>query len=101
MEDVLELLVSPYEIRKIIIDNFTFGKDVKIEVELDGNHFGFKTLVFNGVSSLNCNPEHQRTFGRDTISTLDISDKKWAGVRYRVDILEDAFSFYCYTIEVK
>ena len=101
MQEVLELLVSPYEIRKIIIDNFTFGKDVKIEVELDGNGFGFKTLVFDGVSSINCNPEHYHTPGKGLISTLDISEKKWEGVKYRVDILEDAFSFYCNTIEIK
>lgn len=100
MEDVLDLLVGPYEIRKITIDNFAVGKDVAIEVELDGNMFGFKTLVFKGVSSINCNPEHYR-ISKSSISTLDISDKKWDGVKYRVDILEDAFSFYCNKIEVR
>lgn len=100
MEDVLDLLIGPYEIRKIIIDNFALGKDVEVAVELEGNMFGFKTLVFKGVSSINCNPEHYR-ISKSSISTLDISDKQWDGVKYRVDILEDAFSFYCHAIEVQ
>lgn len=100
MEDVLEILVGPYEIRRIIIDNFALGKDVTISVILDGNAFGLKTVVFKGVTSINCNPESYRVIKNGSISTLDISDKKWKGVNYRVDILEDAFSFYCTTIEV-
>lgn len=100
MEDVLELLVGPYDIRTIVIDNFALGKDVKIEVALQGNKFGVKTLVFKGVSSINCNPESYRISDAG-ISTLDISDKKWNGVKYRVDILEDAFSFYCSEIEIR
>ncbi len=101
MQEVLELLVSPYEIRKISVDNITFGRDVKIEIELNGNGVDLKTLVFDGVSSINCNAEHYHIPGKGIISTLDISEKKWAGVKYRVDILEDALSFYCNTIEIR
>ena len=100
MEDVLELLVGPYEIRKIIIENFAVGDNVQIAIELEGNAFGFKTLLFENVSSINCNPEHYRTSSSASIATLDISDKKWDGVKYRVDILEDAFSFYCGNIVI-
>lgn len=100
MEDVLEILVGPYEIRRIIIDNFALGKDVEISINLEGNEFGLKTVVFRGVTSINCNPESYRVMKNGSISTLDISDKQWNGVKYRVDILEDAFSFYCTTIEV-
>lgn len=100
MEDVLEILVGPYEIRRIIIDNFAVGKDVEIAINLEGNEFGLKTVVFRGVTSINCNPESYRVVKNGSISTLDISDENWKGVNYRVDILEDAFSFYCNTIEV-
>ncbi len=100
MEEALELLVGPYEIRTITIDNFTKGKDIEIRIDLEGNQFGMKTIVFEGVNSINCNPEFYRVSDA-AISSKDISEKNWPGVKYRVDIMQDAFSFYCRNIEIK
>ena len=101
MEEILELLVGPYEIRRIIIDNFAMaGKEVCVEAELDSNQYGLKTIIFRGVTNISCNPECYHTSETASISSLDISDKGWDGVKYRVDILQEAFSFYCGSIEV-
>lgn len=97
----MELLIGPYDIRRIIINNFSIGEDVTIEAELEGNSFGLKTIVFEGVTKINCNPEHYQVSGNGVITAKDISDKNWKGVKYRVDILEDAFSFYCEHIDVR
>jgi len=102
MDEIHKLLNSRFNIIDISIKNFTrMDEVISIEILIDSEICGLKTIVFDEVSDINIDYKYYASSDKSSITIDDVSMLQWQNVSFEIAISEDCMTFHCNTIQLK